>query len=243
MTMLYATSILQLHFAIIKVSKNRTLNCEIPKKEMVEMREFLSNELKKIESLFSKMNNHFFNGELPNAVLTASPCRTNGRHKTMGWCSVKNIWHEKDKTSYKEINICAEFLTRPIEEVAETVLHEMVHLYNLENDINDTSRNGTYHNKKFKESAESHGLLVEKDNKYGWTNTKLNEEAKSFVNSLNIDFSLYRQKEEKEKAKSKTQSTRKYVCPQCGCIIRATKDVHVICGECEEIFRLEKTKN
>ena len=35
------------------------------------------------------------------------------------------------------------------------------------------------------------------------------------------------------KAKS---SSRKYVCPNCGCIIRATKEVHIICGECEVEF-------
>ena len=32
-----------------------------------------------------------------------------------------------------------------------------------------------YHNKKFKEVAEKHGLTVEKDSKYGYCITKLNE--------------------------------------------------------------------
>ena len=31
-------------------------------------------------------------------------------------------------------------------------------------------------------------------------------------------------------------SSRKYVCPCCGTIIRATKEVHVLCGECEVAF-------
>lgn len=39
-------------------------------------------------------------------------------------------------------------------------------------------------------------------------------------------------------AKTK-QSSRKYVCPMCGCIIRATKEVHVICGDCNVEFEEE----
>ena len=32
------------------------------------------------------------------------------------------------------------------------------------------------------------------------------------------------------------QSARKYVCPGCGRVIRATKEVNVICGDCEMKF-------
>lgn len=85
---------------------------------------------------------------------------------------------------FYEINICAEHLARPFEQVAETLLHEMVHLYNLQIGVQDTSRNGTYHNKKFKETAEQHGLDVGKDPKYGWTITTLDAEARAFVDSL-----------------------------------------------------------
>ena len=31
-------------------------------------------------------------------------------------------------------------------------------------------------------------------------------------------------------------SSKKYVCPCCGLIIRATKEVHVICAECDREF-------
>lgn len=39
------------------------------------------------------------------------------------------------------------------------------------------------------------------------------------------------------------QSTRKYVCPKCGCIIRATRDVHVVCSECNVAFVKEQKNN
>ncbi|WP_373845435.1 hypothetical protein [Clostridium sp.] len=34
------------------------------------------------------------------------------------------------------------------------------------------------------------------------------------------------------------QSMRKYICPGCGTIIRATKDVNVQCADCNEMFVL-----
>jgi DNA-directed RNA polymerase subunit RPC12/RpoP len=41
-------------------------------------------------------------------------------------------------------------------------------------------------------------------------------------------------------AKKKT-STRKYVCPKCGNSFRATKDIHVLCMDCNEQFvKVEK---
>ena len=49
----------------------------------------------------------------------------------------------KKDDGFYEINICAEHLARPFEQVAETLLHEMVHLYNLQIGVQDTSRGGT----------------------------------------------------------------------------------------------------
>lgn len=191
----------------------------------------------KLENLFSKFNSRFYNGELQNPVITVSPDTTKGAY---GWCTAWKAWSNSDKKDdgFYEINICAEHLARPFEQVAETLLHEMVHLYNLQIGVQDTSRGGTYHNKKYKEAAEKHGLTVEKDAKYGWTKTSLNDEAKAFIESLeDTKFELHRKKMLKIPGASKTkQSTRKYVCPICDCIIRATKEVHVICGDCNVVF-------
>ena len=197
----------------------------------------------KLENLFSKFNEKFYGGELQKPVITVSPDTTKGAY---GWCTSWRAWSNKDpeeveamkNEGFYEINICAEYLSRPFDKVAETLLHEMVHLWNLQQGVQDTSRSGTYHNKKYKEAAEQHGLSVEKDAKYGWTKTKLSPEAKAFVDGLqDRKFQLFRKKELKFSGSSKTkQSTRKYVCPGCGCIIRATKEVNVICGDCEMKF-------
>ncbi len=134
--------------------------------------------IEKLESLFSKFNEKFYNDELQAPVITVSPDTTKGAY---GWCTSWKAWTNTDKKpidlttltkeeleafkedeGFYEINMCAEHLARPFEEVAGTLLHEMVHLYNLQVGVKDTSRHGTYHNQKYKEAAEKHGLTVEK---------------------------------------------------------------------------------
>lgn len=147
----------------------------------------------KLESLFSNFNQKFYNGKLQKPVITVSPDITKGAY---GWCTTWKAWKEKDEESgYYEINLCAEHLARPFPEVCATLLHEMVHLWNLQNNVQDTSRGGTYHNKKFKQVAEGHGLIIDQDPKYGWTITSLNDEAKAFIDGLKEqEFEIYRSK-------------------------------------------------
>lgn len=148
-------------------------------------------------------------------------------------------WKAGEDEGHYEINLCAEYLNRPFEETCGTLIHEMVHLQNLQDGVQDTSRSGTYHNKKFKETAEAHGLTVEKGEKYGWHKTTLNPQAEAFVKSLGKSgFCLVRPRTNPLKGSRKGggSSSRKYVCPCCGTIIRATKEVHVFCGECEVAF-------
>ena len=131
----------------------------------------------KTEAMFDLFNHHFYNGELTRPAITVSP---DGGRGAYGWCSVYEIWQASGE-AYREINICAEYIDRPIGEVAATMLHEMAHLYNLTHEIKDVSNNGYYHNKKFKETAETHGLHIEHHATYGWTITTLTEETAAWL--------------------------------------------------------------
>lgn len=51
------------------------------------------------------------------------------------------------------------------------MLHEMVHLYCREHGIKEVSRGGSYHNKRFKEIAEAHGLTCVQCGSHGWNTT------------------------------------------------------------------------
>jgi hypothetical protein len=190
--------------------------------------------VKKTEALFDLFNEHFYNGELTRPAITVSP---DGGRGAYGWCSVDEIWRASDDTR-REINLCAEYLDRPM-------LHEMAHLYNLHHDIADVSNNGYYHNKRFKDTAEAHDLIIEKHDKYGWTITTLTPETSTWLEkALSGDAIRAARLPEgngtgkKGGSKSKNRSI-KYVCPECGTIIRATREVNVICGDCGVAFERE----
>ena len=137
----------------------------------------ISEIVAKTEAMFDLFNHHFYNGELTRPAITVSP---DGGRGAYGWCSVYEIWQASGE-AYREINICAEYIDRPIGEVAATMLHEMAHLYNLTHEIKDVSNNGYYHNKKFKDTAEAHGLHIEYHATYGWTITTLSEETAEWL--------------------------------------------------------------
>lgn len=240
-----------------EISGPELVDADKPEKtERVPVEPTIKPMIQTLENLFGVFNKRFFNGELETPVITIAPdtCRA------YGWFTTWRAWKEtdnKDGEGYYEITVTADYLDRDPVDIAATLLHEMIHLYNRMHDINDCSRGGKYHNKKFKTAAESHGLICEKNSTYGFSQTEATEETAEFIKTLDLRFDLYRPQTsekptpdddkdndkddksgENEKPKKKRSSTRKYVCPKCGTIIRATKEVNVICGECGVPFEL-----
>lgn len=192
----------------------------------------IANTITTLEMVFEELNKKYFNGELHKPVITIQSDTTKGAY---GWCTSYKAWKDGEVENY-EINLCAEYLDRGIKALAETMLHEMVHLDNVNKGIQDTSNNGFYHNTKYRKTAEEHGLIVKKDAKYGWCITELNEESEAFIDSLNLEeVTIVRKKIDKQKKTSKNNSI-KYVCPCCGAIVRATRPVMVGCMGCNEMM-------
>jgi hypothetical protein len=203
--------------------------------------------VKALESIYNKLNHRFFESLLSNAIITIAE---QGRRNAYGWCTSEEVWVEGVDNKYYEINICAEYLNRPIEDTCETLLHEMVHLFNALRGVQDCSRSGLYHNRRFKISAEQHGLVVEKHSKYGFCLTTLSSEALDFIKSLNLSsLTLFRDSGCYDRGSGddelvpgavdiiKTQSNRKYVCPTCPKIsFWASKEIKVRCDICDELF-------
>jgi hypothetical protein len=122
----------------------------------------------------------FFNAELDtqldNPVFTLIPNR--GRQSYYGWYW-QGRWKDGKKT-LPEINITADTLKRSVEDICETIIHEMVHYKNNVLDIVDCNGN-QYHNKHFKTRAEAFGLKVEKVKNKGYARTALDEKASNLV--------------------------------------------------------------
>lgn len=122
------------------------------------------------------------------------------------------------------------------------------------------SQNGRYHNKKFKEEAEKRGIIISRGKYIGWSITKPDE---SFIKELKengiekpIDINrdgimgmqaltgltggtgnggMENGKNTMLPIKPKC-STRKYACPSCGNSFGATKDINMMCMDCNEII-------
>lgn len=203
-----------------------------------------------LHKAFHFFNRTFYNNKLPEPSILVQ--NRGNRKNVLGWCTVNKVWkdYSTDERKY-EITLVAEYLHLGMLPVLSTLLHEMAHLYNLINNIQDTTRNGTYHNKKFKETAEKGGLIIEHHKSLGWTVTKLQGKTINLIKNSDIKeeaFTIYRldgeqlREEDEEGAETKEtkSSRRKYICPLCETTIAATKNVNVICGDCNVSFKLSE---
>lgn len=195
-----------------------------------------------LNKLFDMLNEDFFSGELERPVITIQ-----STPRAYGHFTLYDAWSVKGEGT-KEINIGAGTLDRPIEEIISTLVHEMVHYLNCLRNIQDCSRGGTYHNRFFKEAAEAHGLHVAKSEKYGWSITSPSDLLIEWIllNDL-ADIRLSRNEFAGIRigggqrtanggftSPPPKSNSRRYACPLCHMIIRATRDVNVICGDCME---------
>ncbi len=198
-----------------------------------------------LNKVFDLLNAEYFENALsrPTITIQSTP-------KAYGHFSLReDTWVSKLGDTH-EINIGAGTLSRPIEEVAATLLHEMVHYWNYENGIQDCSRGNTYHNRKFKEAAERRGLIVSHSEKYGWSHTKPSDSLLEFILDNDLTDILISRNEfggfqiggtgthngTGAITPPKRSSTRKYVCPCCGMSVRATRAVNIACVDCRELM-------
>lgn len=204
-----------------------------------------------LEKMFRTINQDSFGGLLEEPIITIQSTAGAYGHVTIG-----KVWNRAGEQRH-ELNICADWLSRPIEEVVATMIHEMTHLMNLQNGIQDNSRGGTYHNRKFKEEAEKHMITITKHDKYGWTITTATEELINYILRQGWDeiemnrgllFPGYggssggkaTGKPEAGTGKVKPKgNSRKHACPVCGRIARTTMDFPLICGICHEEMVVE----
>ncbi len=199
-----------------------------------------------LNKVFKYVNQEYFNDELEMPTITIQS--TVGAY---GHVSTSKVWkNERGQASY-ELNLGADYLNRPIENIVATLIHEGCHLYAMLKGIKDTSNKGIYHNKNFKKLAEARGLQIDRHEKYGWTITSPSEET--------IDFCISHDLQEIKCSRSgfsytgigtgksgsgkpinpttpKKGNSIKWTCPCCGAIVRSTKILNIVCGDCKKPF-------
>ena len=147
--------------------------------------------IEELGRLYDYLNREFYESALSKPVITIMP--EEGKRKDsriLGWFTEYEVWNEKNGERAYELNITADYADRSWYEIAETLLHEMAHQYARENNIDDCSREGTYHNKHFSEIASNHGLTVTKTKKYGYSETTLTSDAQERVEQFKFEEEL-----------------------------------------------------
>lgn len=195
------------------------------------MNKTLQQSVKNLEELFDLFNDYLYNGELERPIISIQADKTG---KAYGWCTTYKAWETNDGEEYYEINMCAEHMRRSFEEICETLLHEMVHLYNLMHEIKDCNAS-QYHNAKFKVAAEAHGLTVEKTN-HGWSKTELNDDLKEYIKHLDYNFDISRKADPKKIKTKKAKKYHYYMCPCCNNKVYSISILDIHCNNCDEDF-------
>lgn len=208
--------------------------------------------LDELYRVFDIMNRDIFDDTLPQPVITLQP--TKG--KTLGHFTLDKVWRDKnnikddvvitdenDEQSLYEINIDPRwFYERSAVDIAGTLLHEMVHYNNKMLCIKDCS--GNSHNKKFKEAAESVGLIVMKGKGVGFGITSLSPERAEYIEQKvepnESVFEYFRADVKKEEKKPKKKNIFKYTCPKCGMEAKGKRDLNIKCGTCNVNLEMEK---
>jgi hypothetical protein len=156
----------------------------------------------------------------------------------------ENTW-QRDKETVHEVFISGEGLARGAVDTFGTLLHEAAHGIANTRGIQDTSRQGRYHNERFREIAEEElGLSLEKDPKIGWSPTTVPESAQAEwapqIEALENVLGFYRlMPEPQEKKPSSNLPVLECRCPEPRKIRmskKAREEGPVVCGVCESVF-------
>ncbi len=192
-----------------------------------------------LEKMFRALNADFFNNELDTPIITVTPTSRAYAHYTP-W----NAWDCKGE-GRREINISSGYLSRPLEAIVCSLLHEMCHQFNdTISNVQDTSRNGTFHNKHFAAVANTHGLICTKTDNYGWAKTDPSDELIEWLllHDELREIEICRvspgavvvggTRGTSPTATRSVSTTYRLTCPCCRSTVRASRPVNILCGDC-----------
>lgn len=217
-----------------------------------------SKELDFLQSLSDYFKKELFNDELPPFLITLEKIRG-----AFGYATTKAIYKDNVLTYYQvAVNFLLAKKNGSLEELADTLIHELIHLYCRKNNIKETSNAGRYHNKAFKKLAESKGLKTTQHKNFGFNTCGLQDGLKNklineFSSKYDNDYllSLFDIKEQSaqegqegqegqaqqqaQQQGSKNRNLQVYVCICCGMKVRAKNNARLLCLDCDQELTLK----
>lgn len=160
-------------------------------------------------------------------------------------------WQHGDD-AVAELFIGGEGLQRGAVPVLGTLLHEAAHGVANVRELNDTSRQGRYHNSTFRGLAEELGITVEHSQRLGWSTTTVPEEtAKRYaaeVRALEKAITAWRHAEARAVRGGGRTSNNNPTAYVCSCTparrIRVAESVAtlgpIVCSVCDQEFSADE---
>lgn len=185
-------------------------------------------------------------GEAINFPITVSVRPFGKRGEDVyGHFTTRPPWSTREGVAVWEVALAAEHLGRDPRQIARTICHEAVHVYNMSRGEKDCAKSGR-HNKVFAESAEVFGLTVEKDSKRGYVTPDITDDLWTKIEQhAPIDvaaFDLFHLAWKDLAVEKKVSKTAPWVCKcEGGFKIRvpAKQTLEARCYRCDEDFSQE----
>ncbi|GAB1643854.1 hypothetical protein KRMM14A1259_42770 [Krasilnikovia sp. MM14-A1259] len=183
--------------------------------------------------------------EVPAAVLIVGSGSPAKGSQSMKWGHFASLRWQHGDTQLPEVLISGEGLKRTPAEVFTTLLHEATHGLADTRGIQDTSRQGRWHNKKFATLAAELGLTASKDDRLGYSPCTLTDttaaEYADTITTLATALNAYRHPEPTGDGKERTNNNNGVSC-ECECprkirlSTKAFEEGPIVCAVCESPF-------
>jgi hypothetical protein len=185
--------------------------------------------------------------DVPEAVLVVA---SGSEGKRLNWGHFAPHRWQVNGTDRHEVLVGGEGLQRGPLEVLGTLLHEAAHGLAQARTVQDTSRGGRYHNRRYAHLARELGLEVATVKPIGWSATTVPQPTAAAYASqlaeLQAALVLWRRHEHRIGTGPRSRNLLAAACG-CGRRIRVAKatlaEAPILCGACTQPFEAEEPEN
>jgi hypothetical protein len=187
--------------------------------------------------------------EIPAAVIIVGS--GSGKNTALKWGHYTNLRWQLGDTQLPEVLVSGEGLRRTPAEVLTTLLHEAAHALADRRGIQDTSRQGRWHNRHFANLAAELGLVATKDPRIGWSPCTLRPDTAttyaSILDELGAAMRAYRHPEEQAtRTRTNNNNGLALIC-DCPRKIRVSEKTAaegaILCGVCYTPFSTDTDRD
>src|SRR4051794_15482915 len=181
--------------------------------------------------------------DVPAAIIVVGSGSPAKASQSLKWGHFASLRWQHGGTRLPEVLVSGEGLRRTPAEIFTTLLHEAVHGLADARNIQDTSRQGRWHNKRFATLAAELGMTTTKDDKLGYSPCTLTDQTaatyRPVIARIGDALGAWRHPETFDEAKPRTNNGLSCEC-ECPRKLRISQAVFdtgpIVCAVCAEAF-------